>query len=102
MTNAEITIEELLNTIPLKITKNIEDTCYSCGCKHQKRCQYNFKIELIQHEIRPNVVKKRFKMYYETSSFSNGDSRKFIGHSTGLGFLTMREAFDELKGYLND
>ena len=78
MTNKQI--EELLNTIPLTITKNIKDKCVSCGSEHEKRIEYNLKIDISQHEIRPNVVVKHFKMFYYTTSFPNGDSRKYIGH----------------------
>lgn len=95
-------IEELLNTIPLTITKNIKDRCFSCGSELEKRVEYNLKIDISQHEIRPNVVVKHFKMFYYTTSFSNGDSRKYIGRCCGLGFKTLNEAFEELKGYLNN
>ena len=98
----EKTIEELLNTIPLTITKKIKDRCFSCGSEHEKRVEYNLKIYVSQHEIRPNVVVKHFKMFYYTTSFSAGDSRKYIGHACGLGFKTLNEAFEELKGYLKE
>ena len=96
------TIEDLLNEIPLTITKYIKDRCFSCGSEHEKRVEYDLKIEISQHEIRPNVVVKHFKMFYYTTSFPQGDSRKYIGHACGQGFKTLNEAFEELKGYLND
>ena len=95
-------IEELLNTIPLTITKNIKDRCFSCGSEHEKRVEYNLKIDISQREIRPNVVVKHFKMFYYTTSFPNGDSRKYIGRCCGRGFKTLNEAFEELKGYLSN
>ncbi len=93
-------IENLLNTIPLTITKYIKDKCYSCGAEHEKKVEYDLKIDISQHEIRPNIVVKHFKMFYLTTSFSNGDKRKYIGNPCGLGFKTLNEAFEELRGYL--
>ena len=95
-------IEELLNTIPLTITKNIKDRCFSCGSEHEKRVEYSLKIDISQHEIRPKIVVKHFKMFYCTTSFPAGDSRKYIGRCCGQGFKTLNEAFEELKGYLNN
>ena len=102
MTDKEQIIEDLLNSIPLRIYKKLKDYCFSCGREYEKSVEYYLKIEILQHEDRPNVMKKRFKMFYETSSIGTGDKRKYIGKSTGLGYLTLKEAFEELKGYLKN
>ena len=99
MTDKEQNIEDWLNSIPLRICKTIRKYCYTCNQESEKRVEYNLKIDISQHEVRPNVIKKYFKMFYETSSIGPGDERKYIGKSTGLGFLTLKEAFEELKGY---
>lgn len=103
MTDKEQTIEELLNSIPFRICKKIKKVyCYSCNREYEKLVEYDLKIKILQHEVRPNVIKKRFKMFYQTSSMSFGDARKYIGKSTGIGYLTLKEAFEELKGYLTN
>lgn len=102
MTDKEQTIEELLNSIPLRICKYLKDYCYSCCREYEKTVEYVLKIEILQFEGKPNVIKKRFKMFYETSSISSGDARKYIGRNTGIGYLTLKEAFEELKGYLTN
>lgn len=94
-------IEDLLNEIPLTIIKYIEDTCYSCGCKHNKRCEYSLKIKVSQHELKTGVVTKRYKIFYETSSFSSGNKDKYIGNPCGFGFLTLEDAFNNLKTYID-
>lgn len=102
MTKNNEQIENLLNTIPLNITEYIKDKCFSCGCEHKKRVEYQLKINISQHETRSGVVVKHFKIFYETNSFSSGDKRKYIGNPCGLGFRTLYNAFEELKGYLNN
>ena len=97
-----MTIEELLETIPLRITKAIETNCTSCGNKHLKTCEYNLKIEITEHFINKDTIKKHYKMFYNCSSFPNGDCLKYIGKHTGLGYLTLEEAFNDLKGYLDN
>lgn len=98
----EKSIEELLETIPYKIVKQIKDRCFSCGQEHKILATYNLQIEVFQYEIRQNVVIKKFKIYYRTTSFCDGDNRKYIGNPCGTGFLTFKEAFNELEMILNN
>ena len=93
-------IEEMLETIPTNIVKTLDVQCFSCGSTHKKQIRYELKIEVFNHETRPNRIKKRYKMYYETKSFGAGDNLRYIGNPGGLGFSTLKEAFEELKGYL--
>ena len=88
-------IEELLNELPLTVTKFIEIDCPYCHNKHNARIEYNFKIELLQIDN-----KKRYKMYYETNQLFSGTNEKYIGEATGIGYLTLKEAFENLKEYL--
>ena len=88
-------IEEMLETIPTNIVKTLDVKCFSCGSTHKKQIRYELKIEVFNYE-----TKKRYKMYYETYSFGNGDNLRYIGNPCGLGFSTLKAAFEELKGYL--
>ncbi len=88
-------IEEMLETIPTNIVKTLDVQCFSCGSTHKKQIRYELKIEVFNYE-----TKKRYKMYYETKSFGNGDNLRYIGNPCGLGFSTLKAAFEELKGYL--
>ncbi len=88
-------IEEMLETIPTNIVKTLDVQCFSCGSTHKKQIRYELKIEVFNYE-----TKKRYKMYYETKSFGNGDNLRCIGNPSGLGFSTLKAAFEELKGYL--
>lgn len=84
-------IEDLLNKIPITITKFIEVDCPYCHSNHNKRIEYDLKIELLQID-----GKKRYKMYYETSQIFSGTNEKYIGRATGTGYLTLKEAFEDL------
>lgn len=95
-------IEDLLNTIPLRILKFVDSHCPHCNTPHKQACEYKLKIDVSQYEKRKDVVTKRYKIYYETSSFGLGDNRRYIGNPAGLGFETLKEAFNELKGYLDE
>ena len=90
-------IEDLLNNIPLTITKFIEVDCPSCQNKHTKRIEYNFKINLLQIDN-----KKRYQMYYETSQIFSGMNEKYIGRPTGTGYLTLEDAFNELQTIIKE
>jgi hypothetical protein len=90
-------IENLLNKIPLQITKFIEVDCPYCHQKHEKRIEYDFKINILQIDN-----KKRYQMYYVTSQIFSGTNEKYIGRATGTGYLTMEEAFNELNKYIQE
>lgn len=90
-------IEDLLNKIPLTITKFIEVDCPYCHNKHNVRIEYNFKINLLQIDN-----KKRYKMYYETSQIFSGTNEKYIGRATGTGYLTLEDAFNELQAIIKE
>lgn len=93
-------IEKLLETIPVTITKEIEITCFSCGTKYKRKCRYELQIKLSKHEARMGVMKRRYHIFYECGAFGYGDSDRYIGNPCGLGFLTLEEAIKDLKGYL--
>lgn len=95
-------IETLLNTIPLRIKKVIESNCPHCNTPYKYTCEYMLKIDVSQHEKRKGIVTKRYKMFYETSYFGIGNEKRYIGRCTGLGFETLEEAFNELKGCLDE
>lgn len=90
-------IENLLNKIPLTITKFIEVDCPYCHNKHNARIEYNFKINLLQIDN-----KKRYQMYYETSQIFSGTNEKYIGRATGTGYLTLEDAFNELQAIIQE
>ena len=90
-------IEDLLNKIPLTITKFIEVDCPYCHKKHNVRIEYNFKINLLQIDN-----KKRYQMYYETSQIFSGTNEKYIGRATGTGYLTLEDAFNELQAIIKE
>ncbi len=91
------TAEEMLNNLPLTITKFIDVDCPYCHKKHNKRIEYNFKINLLQID-----GKKRYKMYYETNQIFSGTNEKYIGRATGTGYLTLEDAAKELIEILKD
>lgn len=91
------TVEEILNNLPLTITKFIDVDCPYCHKKHNKRIEYDFKINLLQIDGR-----KRYQMYYETSQIFSGTNEKYIGRATGTGYLTLKEAAEELINFLED
>lgn len=90
-------IEDLLNKIPLTITKFIDVDCPYCHNRHKKGIEYNFKINLLQINN-----KKRYQMYYETSQIYSGTNEKYIGRATGIGYLTLEDAFNELQAILKE
>lgn len=90
-------IEDLLNKIPLTITKFIDVDCPYCHKKHQRRIEYDFKINLLNIDN-----KKRYQMYYETSQVFSGTNEKYIGRATGTGYLTLEDAFNELQTILKE
>lgn len=91
------TVEEILNNLPLSIIKFIDVDCPYCHKKHNKRIEYNLKINLLQIDGR-----KRYKMCYETSQIFSGTNEKYIGRATGTGYLTLEEAAEELINVLED
>lgn len=95
-------IEDLLNTIPLRIKKVVESNCPYCNKPYKYTCEYTLKIDVSQHEKRQGIVTKRYKMFYETSSFGMGNEKRYIGRCTGLGFETLEEAFNEMKDHLDE
>ena len=95
-------IEDLLNTIPLRIKKVVESNCPYCNTSYKYTCEYTLKIDVSQHEKRQGIVTKRYKMFYETSSFTIENEKRYIGRRTGLGFETLKEAFNDLTYYLDE
>lgn len=92
------TFEEKLNELPCEFYKIFEEQCpFHCGEVYKKRVKYELRIEVRQHD-----ENKRFHIFYKTSEFSIGDSRRFIGDPCGMGFKTLDEALEDLKGYLNN
>ena len=90
-----VTIEELLEEIPIRIQKDIETACPCCGEFKNKTYIYELQIEVLQID-----KKKRYKMYYLCRNFSLGSPLRYIGQATGTGFKTMKKALEELKGYI--
>jgi hypothetical protein len=92
------TIEEKLNELPCEFYEIFEEKCpFHCGEIYKKRVKYELTIEVRQHD-----EYKRFRIFYKTSDLPIGDCRRFLGKSSGIGFKTLDEALEDLKGYLND
>lgn len=89
------TIEYLISKLPMTIQRYENETCYCCRKTYSKRRDYEFHIEVLQHEIRPNVIKPHYKMFYKCGN-------KIIGHSAGIGFLTQKKALKNLLEYKNE
>lgn len=88
-------IEYLISKMPVNIQRYYDEQCYGCGKISRKMLTFELRIDISQYEVSPNVVKPRYKMYYRA-----GD--KVIGCSTGLGFLTLKEALQDLLTYKKD
>ena len=100
---ADKQIEDLINELPFRITCEYDYKC-SCGAVHRREYNYELRIEILPNTTLTKVC-HRYLVYYkirEYGTFANDSVPKSIGVDCGYGKSTIKEAIEELKGYLND
>ena len=94
-------IEKLIDEIPYSLERLVELNCPCCNAPYETNARYELKIDVSQYTTDIGA-QKRYKMYYECPKVSYGNRQRYIGDPTGLGYLTLTEALNDLKGYLNN
>ena len=93
-------IEEMIMQLPYNLYREHEYRCH-CGAVHKKNYRYELEIKILPH-FELDKPAYRFLAYYKNNEIPLGDSNKYIGHACGFGQATLKEAIQELKGYIND
>lgn len=91
-------IEYLISKMPFRLFRTYEDFCPYCRHSEERTTILELCIDMLLYEVRPNVLKPRYKMYYKPL----GGNIKCIGNPTGIGFLTLKEALRDLLTYKKD
>lgn len=94
-------IEDLINSLPFDVFQEHEHQC-DCGQKYTKKHKYELEIKLLQYYTIDGEPAHRYLIYYICRDFSIGSSNRFIGRAVGMGQATLKEAIEELKGYINE
>lgn len=90
----KITIEEIIDTLPTILTREVEDECVCCHKKENRELKYELRME-----IQPHEGGKRYKFYYRTFD-AHDPALSYFGDLRGWGFKTIKEAVEYLKNFL--
>lgn len=95
------TFEERIDELPILIQKNVKTFC-SCGAIHEKLVTYELQIRVDRSYGVKGDFRPQYYIFYQCSDFPIGNSNRYIGEPCGIGFRTTKEAFENLKGYLEN
>lgn len=84
------------------IQKFIHYKC-SCGQNLCKMCTFNLKFDISNcnyYKDGKDTPRHRYKLYYKCDELSGMD--RYIGNPTGMGYITIEEAAEDLRRCLEN
>ena len=95
------TFEEQIDELPIRIQKKVKTRCI-CGATHEKIITYELQIRIDRSYGINGAFRPQYYIFYKCSDSTINDTARYIGEHCGIGFRTTKEAFENLKGYLNN